>query len=75
VCLRKPVVHHGKTVPRRLKPINLASLYGTAEAVPFVLRSPLGFCYGFDLADPLSPLNPGVPLPLNVPMNGTREIA
>jgi hypothetical protein len=37
---REPVAHHGKTVPQRLKPINLARSYGTAEAVPFVPTSP-----------------------------------
>jgi hypothetical protein len=44
---REPVTHHGKTVPQRLKPINLARLYGTAEAVPFVPTAPGAQFCGF----------------------------
>jgi hypothetical protein len=42
-CPRTPVALHGKTVPQRLKPINLARSYGTAQSRALRSRSPLGF--------------------------------
>jgi hypothetical protein len=49
-CLDNSAAPYEKAVPRRLKPVRFARLYGTAEPVPFRSLIPFAFLTGLALS-------------------------